>query len=48
MRSIAAGSVLASLSLMVLVASVGAIAAGGQEPKRQEIRPSMRRKLEHA
>jgi hypothetical protein len=42
------GGTVASLALALVVVSVGVIAAGGQEPKRPDVRPFMRQKLRHA
>jgi hypothetical protein len=48
MRSLLVGGVLASLALVLALATVGAKAAGNQEPKRQDFQPIMRQKLKHA
>jgi hypothetical protein len=43
MRSLVGGGVVATLALALVVVS-----AGGQEPKRPDVRPFMRQKLRHA
>jgi len=43
-----AGRALASLALVLAVASVAVVAAGGQETKRKDLSSFMRQKLKHA
>ena len=48
MKSLVVRSVFASLATVLAVASCCTIAAGGGEPKREDLRPFMRQKLKHA